>query len=114
MGEIRNAGFFGMKTKNIIPLIFFGAVLVGLFFTTFVNNLLFHSLAEIFSIVVAFSFLIITWTSQNYIKIQYVLFTGIAYLSVPYETTSTCLSRTMLARNFVEVWLDGWPDWCLP
>ncbi|MFN2126742.1 MAG: MASE3 domain-containing protein, partial [Anaerolineales bacterium] len=66
---------------------------MGLFFTTFLNNLLFHSLAEIFSIVEAFSFLTITWTSRNYIKYQYFLFTGIAYLSVPYETTSTGLSR---------------------
>jgi len=57
-------------------------VLVGLYFTTFVNYLLFHSLAEIFSIVVACSFFMITWNSKNYIKNQYILFIGIAYLFI--------------------------------
>ena len=58
------------------------AVLLGLYFTTFVNYLLFHSLAEIFSIVVACSFFMITWNSKQYIKNQYVLFIGIAYLFI--------------------------------
>lgn len=58
------------------------AVLVALYFTTFVNYLLFHSLAEIFSIVVACSFFMITWNSKKYIKNQYILFIGIAYLFI--------------------------------
>lgn len=58
------------------------AVLVGLYFTTFINYLLFHSLSEIFSIVVAFSFFMITWNSKKYIKNQYILFIGIAYLFI--------------------------------
>jgi hypothetical protein len=62
--------------------IFIIAVLVGLYFTTFVNYLLFHSLAEIFSIVVACSFFMITWNSRKYIKNQYILFIGIAYLFI--------------------------------
>ncbi|MGB8336214.1 MAG: MASE3 domain-containing protein [Desulfobacterales bacterium] len=73
-----------MKTQNIMPLMFFGAVFSGLYLTTFVNYLLFHSLAEIFSIVVAFSFFTITWTSRNYIKNQYLLFIGIAYLFIAF------------------------------
>ncbi|MBU4133675.1 MAG: hypothetical protein KKF12_22885 [Proteobacteria bacterium] len=55
------------------------SVLVGLYLTTFINYLLFHSLAEIFSIVVAISFFTITWNSKAYIKNQYLLFIGIAY-----------------------------------
>jgi hypothetical protein len=62
--------------------IFIIAVLVGLYFTTFVNYLLFHSLAEIFSIVVACSFFMITWNSRKYIKNQYIFFIGIAYLFI--------------------------------
>jgi hypothetical protein len=44
-------------------------VLAGLYFTTFV-------------IVVACSFFMITWNSKNYIKNQYILFIGIAYLFI--------------------------------
>nr|MDA3791933.1 hypothetical protein [Desulfobacula sp.] len=62
--------------------IFLITILIGLYFTTFVNYLLFHSLAEIFSIVVACSFFMITWNSKQYIKNQYILFIGIAYLFI--------------------------------
>ena len=66
----------------MLQFFFIIVVLVGLYFTTFVNYLLFHSLAEIFSIVVACSFFMITWNSKNYIKNQYILFIGIAYLFI--------------------------------
>ncbi|MDZ7666119.1 MAG: MASE3 domain-containing protein [Desulfotignum sp.] len=66
----------------MIQNLFMIFVLVGLYFTTFVNYLLFHSLAEIFSIVVACSFFMITWNSKKYIKNQYILFIGIAYLFI--------------------------------
>jgi hypothetical protein len=73
-----------LKHKYIIHYLFIGAVLIGLYFTTLVNYLLFHSLAEIFSIVVAFSFFMITWNSKIYIKNQYLLFIGIAYLFIAF------------------------------
>ncbi|WDP90110.1 MAG: hypothetical protein HUN04_10495 [Desulfobacter sp.] len=60
------------------------SILVGLYLSTYVNYLLFHSLAEIFSIVVAVSFFMITWNSKNYIKNQYLLFIGIAYLFIAF------------------------------
>jgi hypothetical protein len=58
------------------------AMLVGLYLTSLMNYLLFHSLAEIFSIVVAFSLFMIAWTSKQYIKNPYLLFVGIAYLFI--------------------------------
>jgi hypothetical protein len=58
------------------------ASFVGLYFTSKINYLLFHSLAEIFSIVVAFSLFVIAWNSRNFIKNQYLLFIGIAYLFI--------------------------------
>ncbi len=64
--------------------IFISAALAGLYFTTYVNYLLFHSLAEFFSIVVACSFFMITWNSKKYIKNQYLLFIGIAYLFIAF------------------------------
>jgi len=60
------------------------SVLVGLYLTTFVDYLLFHSLSEIFSIVVAISFFTITWHSKAYIKNQYLLFIGIAYFFIAF------------------------------
>ncbi len=58
------------------------AALIGLYFTTWVNYLLFHALAEIFSIVVAFSLFMIAWNSKKYISNTYLLFVGIAYLFI--------------------------------
>lgn len=71
-----------IKDSRILHYLFIGIVLAGLYFTTFVNYLLFHSLVEIFSIVVAVSFFMINWNSKNYIKNQYLLFIGIAYLFI--------------------------------
>ncbi len=70
--------------RQIMHWLFWGVVVVGLYLTTFVNYLLFHSLVEIFSIVVAFSFFMITWNSRFYIKNQYLLFVGIAYLFIAF------------------------------
>lgn len=67
---------------RITHLLFFGTVVVALYLTTLINYLLFHSLVEIFSIVVAYSFFMITWNSRLYIKNQYLLFVGVAYLFI--------------------------------
>jgi len=61
---------------------FIAALLVGLYFTTWVNYLLFHSLAEFVSIAVACAFFMITWNSKAFIKNPYLLFIGIAYLFI--------------------------------
>ena len=58
------------------------SVLLGLYFTTRVNYLLFHALAEGFSIVVASSIFIITWNSKKYNRNPYLLFVGIACLFI--------------------------------
>ncbi len=58
------------------------AALIGLYLTTFVNYLLFHSLVELFSIVVAACLFMIIWNSKHLIKNPYLLFIGIAYLFI--------------------------------
>jgi len=58
------------------------AVVIGLYLTSRYSYLLFHSLAEIFSVVVAFSIFMIAWTSRRYIENGYLLFVGIAYLAL--------------------------------
>lgn len=57
-------------------------LLVGLWVTSLYSYLLFHSLAELFSIVVAYSIFALAWNSRHFAKNAYLLFLGIAYLFV--------------------------------
>jgi len=57
-------------------------VLTGLYLSSLYNYLLFHSLAEIFSILVAGSMFMIAWNSKKYIENSYLIFIAIAYLFI--------------------------------
>jgi len=57
-------------------------VLLGLHSTSFYNYLLFHSLAEIFSIIVACGIFILAWNSRRFLDNNYLFFIGIAYLFI--------------------------------
>ncbi|MCJ7785482.1 MAG: PAS domain S-box protein, partial [Desulfobacterales bacterium] len=57
-------------------------VFLGLYLTSLYNYLLFHSLAEIFSIVVACGIFMVTWNSRRFLDNNYLLLLGIAYLFV--------------------------------
>jgi PAS domain S-box-containing protein len=57
-------------------------VLFGLYLSSRYNFLLFHSLAEIFSIVIAYGIFMVAWNSRRHIENQYLLFIGIAYLFI--------------------------------
>jgi len=60
-----------------------GALLLfGLWAVSLYNYLLFHALAEIFSIVVAFCIFMLAWNSRDLARNSYLLFIGIAYLFV--------------------------------
>lgn len=56
-----------------------GVVLLGLLLISEDSYLLFHSLIELFSIVVAGSIFMIVWNARNYLDNDYFLFIGIAY-----------------------------------
>jgi signal transduction histidine kinase len=76
-----------MKKEVFIPhpsmIVFSWAlILSGLYLTSFYSYLLFHSLAEIFSIVVACGIFMISWNSRQFLENNYLLFIGIAYLFV--------------------------------
>jgi len=64
------------------------AILVGalvfalLYFSSWYNYLLFHSIAEIFSILVAFSIFVIAWNARRLLDNSYFIFIGIAFLFV--------------------------------
>jgi PAS domain S-box-containing protein len=57
-------------------------VLVGLYLSSLYNYLLFHSLAETFSIIVAVTIFIIAWNSRRFLDNSYFLFIGVAFLFV--------------------------------
>jgi PAS domain S-box-containing protein len=57
-------------------------ILVGLYLTSLYSYLLFHSTAEIFSIVVACGVFMVAWNSRRFLDNNYLLFIGIAYLFV--------------------------------
>jgi hypothetical protein len=57
-------------------------ILFGLYLTSLYSYLLFHSTAEIFSIVVACSVFMVAWNSRRFLDNNYLLFLGIAYLFV--------------------------------
>jgi signal transduction histidine kinase len=57
-------------------------VLVGIWATTLHSYILFHSIAELFSIVIAFGIFIVAWNARQFMNNSYLLFIGIAYLFV--------------------------------
>ncbi len=57
-------------------------LLIGLYLTSSSNYLLFHSLAEMFSIAIAVGVLMIAWNSRRVIGNSYLLFIGITYAFV--------------------------------
>ena len=57
-------------------------VFLGIYLTSHYNYLLFHSLAEVFSIVIACGIFMVAWNSRQFLDNNYLLFIGIAYLFV--------------------------------
>ena len=81
-----SAGIFRRSTpvSPLIKITLFVLLLVGLYLTSLVNYLLFHSLIELYSIVVAFCVFIIAWHSRHYIQNPYLLFIGLAYFFIAF------------------------------
>ncbi len=57
-------------------------VLLALFLSSLHSYLLFHNLAEIFSIVIACAIFMFAWNARHFLQNNYLLFIGIAYLFV--------------------------------
>lgn len=61
---------------------FIAIVLILLYITHIYNYLLFHSISELFSIIIAYTLFVIAWNSSKYIQNPYLLFIGIAYFFI--------------------------------
>lgn len=67
---------------KLINIIFMLLILIALNITSNANYLLFHSLAEIFSICIALTIFLLTWNSKQFIKNNFLIIMGIAYLFI--------------------------------
>ena len=71
-----------VNRRPYVTILLGALVLFGLYLTSRHSYLLFHSLTEIFSVVVAFGIFVLTWNSRRFIDNSYILFLGIAYLFI--------------------------------
>lgn len=71
-----------ISSKKYLVILIGILVFFGLYLTSLYSYLLFHGLAEIFSIVIACGIFMIAWNSRRFIENQYLLFIGIAYLFI--------------------------------
>ncbi len=80
----REAGYLSQESTQDARLRVLAAfaVLAGLYLSSLYSYPLFHSLAELFSIVIAFGIFTIVWTARPFLENDYLLFVGIAYLFV--------------------------------
>ncbi|MFX1338560.1 MAG: MASE3 domain-containing protein [Promethearchaeota archaeon] len=70
------------KKQENIELIIFSLILVGTYLTSFYSFLLFHTIAELFSIIVAEGIFVICWNSRENIDNSFFLVVGISLLYV--------------------------------
>jgi len=69
-------------SRAFLPLVYTSVVLLGLYKAGTYNYALFHSLVEIFSIVVGCGIFMLAWNARRFIDNNYLLFTGISFLFV--------------------------------
>lgn len=71
-----------MTDRKIVTGFLAFIILFGLWLTTFHSYLLFHSLAEIFGIVVAFSVFIIARNTKRFLENSFLTIFGISFLFI--------------------------------
>ena len=73
---------FAASATRYIPVYLFVLVFGALVLISAENYLLFHTMAELFSISVAFTVFILAWNTQTFQQNGYLLFLGLAYLFI--------------------------------
>jgi len=68
--------------RKTVPVICYVAVLTGIYLVELHSYLLFHTVVELFSVVVACAVFMIVWNSRHFIQNNYMLFLGVAYLFI--------------------------------
>ncbi|MFL0198743.1 MASE3 domain-containing protein [Clostridium sp. WILCCON 0269] len=72
--------------RHILEVIALLIIAIALYMTSLYSYLLFHSFAELFSIIIGFTLFIVAWNSRDFSKQQfdYLIFIGIAYMFVSF------------------------------
>ena len=73
---------FAPYHKDLVIILPMLLILFGVYLISLHNYLLFHSLAEIFSIAIAYGVFMFAWNSREFSDSDYVLYLGIAYFFV--------------------------------
>jgi len=69
-------------TNQLVIIIYGIFILLGFYLLSLYHYLLFHSIAEIFSIIIACGIFMVAWNSRRFLGNNYLLFLGIAYLFI--------------------------------
>ena len=75
-------GISGSAQSTAFTIVTGIVLLVAMYFISHYNYLLFHSLAEVFSIIIAFAIFAIAWNARRIMDNNYLLFLGIAFLFI--------------------------------
>ena len=70
------------SANNVKRVLLVGLLLSALYVTSLYNYLLFHTLAEVFTVIVMSSVFVLAWNTQRWMEDGYFLFIGIAFLFV--------------------------------
>jgi signal transduction histidine kinase len=71
-------------------------ILVGLYVVSLHDYLVFHGLAELFSITVAFGLFVVAWNARGFLENDYLLFVGVSYAFVAFiDSTHTLAYKGM-------------------
>jgi PAS domain S-box-containing protein len=68
--------------KKLLTLMAMGIGLFGLWLTSRISYLLFHSLAETFAVLIAWGMFIVAWNTRRFMVHGFFLFLGVAFLGV--------------------------------
>ena len=58
------------------------AILTGLYLISLQNYLLFHTLVELFSVVISITIFVLVWNSRSFIDNRYLMVLGIAFFFI--------------------------------
>ncbi|TXT65527.1 MAG: conserved membrane protein of unknown function [Promethearchaeota archaeon] len=67
--------------KAIKNILFLTIILLLIFLTSFINYLLFHTISELFSIIIGGTIFLIGWNSRRYIENSFFLVLGVSFLA---------------------------------
>lgn len=92
------------RPRFFLPFLALLAIGLGLHLISLCNNLLFHTLAEFFSVTVACAIFIFAWNTRQIQENHFFLLIGIAYLFIGMLDLAHCLSYKDMA---IFPWIDS-------